>query len=462
MDTDTLKIKVQSVHNYDVVVAGGGTTGTFAAIAAARGGARTAIVESSGFLGGTATCGLPWIAFHNFDEKRMVVKGIPFETIQRLQAIGGASDFQMDPILESAVYVNPHLLKIVLMQMAQEAGVKMYLHSLAGEVLMEGCKAAGVYIHNKQGCQLLTAKVIIDCTDSCDIAVNAGAEAILGRQGDNKTQVASTIFVIGDVDVPAMIDYFEKNPTQLRPHKLPPEELAFVIRSLRTAPLFSLGAFKDLIAQASAEGVNFPRETMIGIVRPSQREIMLVTPRVEGVNPADVNSFTKGENAGYSQIPEIMKFVNNYMPGGRNARIVSSGHTIGMRETKHVTGDYCLTQDDLVKGIRFYDTIALGAYYMDNHTPDNKGLSPMIQPPTYGLPYRSLLPKGLDGVLVAGRCLSATHEALAAVRVIPIAGAQGQAAGTAAALAARDGVTPRMIDINRLREQLLRDNVVLE
>ena len=458
----TLQIRVQAVRPYDVVVVGGGTTGAFAAIAAARHGAKTALIEENGFLGGTAACGLPWMAFHNFDENRRIIGGIPYEVIERLREMGGASDFLMDPILESTVYVNPHLLKVVLMQMAAQAGVTLYLHALAGEVCMEGDRLCGVYIHDRQGCQLIKGRAFVDCTDCCNIAGFAGAPVARGREGDGKVQVASTIFTVGDVDVNAMIAYFTAHPTQLRPHRLPPHELRFVIDSLKDAPLFSLGAFRDLIARAASDGVRFPRETMIGIVRPCQREIMLVTPRVEDVDPTDAEGFSRAEAEGYGQIPEIMRFINRYMPGGEHARIVNTGHTIGMRETSHIVGEYTMTAQDIVSGARFDDAIAQGAYYMDIHTPDNRGLAPMIQPPTYHIPYRCLVPRQVEGLLVAGRCVSATHEAISAIRVIPIAGAMGQAAGAAAAMSVQAGVTVRDVDVARLQAQLRADGVMLD
>lgn len=457
-----LTIKVQNEKSYDVIVAGGGTTGVFAAIASARNGASTALVEENGFLGGTAACGLPWMAFHNFDERKRIIGGIPYEIITRLRKLGGASDFLYDPILESTVYVNPHLLKIVLIQICEEAGVHLYLHCLCGETLKEGTAVKGIYLHNRQGCQLLRAKVVVDCTDCCDIAFFAGASIKRGREEDGGIQVASTIFTIGDVDVDQMITYFRANPLQMRPHKLPPKELEFVIESLKDAPLFSLGAFKDLIAKAKEEGIGFPRDTMIGIVRPCQNEVMLVTTRIEDVNPLDEDNFTRSEVKGYEQILQIMRFVNNYMPGGKKARLISTGHTIGMRETSHIEGDYTLTANDILKGPRFTDAIAIGSYYMDIHTPDTNGLAPMIQPPIYTIPYRCLLPKGIEGLLVAGRCISATHEALAAVRVIPIAGTMGQAAGTAAALSARHDCTPRNVSTDELRSVLRSDGVMLE
>ncbi len=457
----TVTINVQETKEFDVVVVGGGTTGVCAALASARKGVRTAIVETSGFFGGTASCGLPWMGFHNYEENRFVVGGLPMEIIHRLKDLGGASEFQMDPILESTIFVDTTLLKIVLMQMLREAGVHMFLHTLAGEVEQQGDTITGLYLHSKQGCHLIKTKMVIDCTDSADIALRAGCEVIFGRPDDHKVQVASTIFVIGNVDIEKMISYFEANPTQLRPHKLPPEELTFVIQALKTAPLFSLGAFKDLIQQATQNGSRFPRETMIGIVRPARKEVMLVTPRIMDVNPNVVESFTNGENEGYEQILDIMKFIHDYMPGGENAYIVSSGHTIGMRETNHVIGEYILTQEDLVNGTPFSDAIACGAYYMDNHTPDTKGLAPMIQPPTYQIPYRALLPKGCTNLLMAGRCISATHEALAATRVIPIAAAEGQAAGTAAATAILNMRTLRELDIAELQTQLIYDDVIL-
>lgn len=458
----TLTIPVQYERTYDVVVVGGGTTGAIAAIAAARSGVKTALVEESGFLGGTAACGLPWMAFHNFDENKRIIGGIPYEIIERLRKINGASDFLMDPILESTVYVNPHLLKTLLMEMTQEAGITLYLHSLAGEAEMEGQQIKGVYLHNRQGCQLIRGTVIIDCTDCCNVAAFAGAKCIHGRNDDGKVQVASTIFTVGDVDTDRMIAYFMEHPTQLRPHHLPSKELRFVINSLRTAPLFSLGAFKDLIAKATADGLSFPRETMIGIVRPCQHEIMLVTPRVENVDPTDTDNFTRGEVEGYRQILDIMRFINQYMPGGERARIISSNHTIGMRETKHILGMYTMTAEDIVRGARFEDAIAQGAYYMDIHTPDTKGLAPMIQPPTYHIPYRSLLPQNVDGLLVAGRCISATHEAIAAIRVIPITGSMGQAAGMAAAMAIQMGCLPSQIPVRSLQKRLLENGVLLE
>ncbi len=222
-----------------------------------------------------------------------------------------------------------------------------------------------------------------------------------------------------------------------------------------------MGAFPDLIAQAVREGVEFPRDRLVGIGFPHWGEMKLVTTRVENANPNDVRNYSAAELEGLRQIKGVMAFVNGYMPGGRNARIIGSSHQIGLRETRHVEGDYRLTGDDLMNGKRFDDAIALGAYHLDVHSPDHKGLETR-QPPVYSIPYRCLLPRGLDNVLVAGRCVSADHGAAASIRVIPISAAQGQAAGAAAALAAAAGVATRDVAVKTLQNTLRMQGAELD
>lgn len=428
-------------QNYDVIIVGGGTTGVCAAVAAARNGADVALVEINGFLGGNAAAGLPWLGFHHPDGT-LVADGVIHEILQRLQSVGGASKFIKDPIAGSAVAVNSVWLKIVLAELMTEENVDMYLHSLASEVEVKNGRVESVLIRSKEGAQSLNAKVIVDCTDSADVAVLAGAQYCLGREGDHKTQVASYTFSVGGIDMEAMLKYFEENPDQIRPFPMPEKVQLRLVEQMRSAPLFILGAFPKLVEKAVADGLDFPRRQIVGIGYPREEEMLLVTTRVADVNPNDVRAHSWAELEGQKQVRPVFEFIKQYMPGGADARLLASAHQIGVRETRHVFGDYWLTGDDLMAGRKFPDAIARGGYHLDVHSPDHKGLE-TSQPPVYEIPYRSLLPQGLENVLVAGRCISADHQAMSSTRVIPIAGATGEGSGRAAALSLEKDITLR-------------------
>ncbi len=460
--SDSTVSKIQFSADYDVVVVGGGTTGSSAALAAARGGAgKVAIVDTYGFLGGFAVSKCTWLGFHD-PERRLVVRGIPLEIAERADALGGATAVYFDPIWNSAIYVNPTWLKVALGDMTREAGIDLYLHSLATSVRKsDDATVSGVIIHNKQGCQLLNARMVVDCTDTADVAVLAGARATFGRTCDGKPQVASTILDIGGVDMDELFKWFSAHPDQIRPFPLNPEILPGLLRKMRNGPVFGMGAFPSLVEQAVGDGVDFPRDRIVGIGFPQLGEMKLVTTRVENVDPNDVRNYSAAEMEGLRQIKGIMTFVNGYMPGGEKARVIGSSHQIGLRETRHIEGDYKLTGDDLMAGKIFDDVVALGAYHLDIHSPDHKGLETR-QPPTYRIPYRSLLPRGLNNLLVAGRCISADHAAAASTRVIPISAAQGQAVGAAAAMAAAAGIPTRDLDIAGLQDTLRKQGAELD
>ncbi len=458
--TDNVFISdIQFEADYDTVVIGGGTTGVNAALSAARTGAKTAIVEYYGFLGGFATSKYTWLGFHD-KQKRFVVRGIPLEIVERVKAVGGATAFYFDPIWNSSIGLNTTWLKVILGQMAKAEGIHLYLHSLATGVKKAGNRVEGVYIHNKQGCQLLRAKTVIDCTDTCDAAVMAGAEYEFGRRKDGKPQVSSYTMDIGGIDMEELMGYFESHSDQIRQFEMDDETARSLISGMKHGPIFGMSAFSELVKQAVEDGVEFPRINLVGVGFPESGEMKLVTPRVENVNPNDVRNHSEAEMEGLRQFEGVMQFVNRYMPGGRKARLIGCGHTIGIRETRHIHGDYYLTGRDLVEGKRFDDVIALGAYHLDIHSPDHKGVE-STHPPVYEIPYRSLLPKNLDNVLVAGRCISASHEASSSTRVIAISGAQGQAAGMAAALCALRGHGTRDLNVADLQNRLMENGAEL-
>ncbi len=447
-------------RNYDVVVIGGGTTGVCAAVAAARGGAKVAVVDSNGFLGGNACNGMAWYGFHSLDFTQ-VVAGVPSEIIQRLREIGGAGEFCPDPVAGSMVWVNSTLLKLTLTKMCIENKIDIYLHCMLTNVVKCSAYEQEVIIQSKLNSIMMSSRVLIDCTDSGDAAVAAGAVWHRGRCADGKMQVASTTLFIRGVDMEEMLDYFDEHPDQLRPIPVPDEELRRLTKRMREATVFGMGAFPDIIARAKQEGLtDYPRDRLVGQAFPKINELLLVASRVEDADPTDIDAYTKAELTALLQTEATVKLLRDYIPGCKNAYVCGSGHHIGLRETIHVHGDLTLTEEDLLTGKEFSDCIARGAYHLDIHSPDHQGIE-TGHPPIYQIPYRALLPKGVEGIIVAGRAASMTQAAQASTRVIPIAGAIGQAAGTAAAIAFKDGVSPRQVDTAKLRQMLKEGNAIL-
>ncbi len=448
------------MNDYDVAVVGGGTTGCCAAIAAARLGARVLLIEKLPFPGGNMTGGLPWLGFHEKASRRPVVGGIPIEIIKRLKEKGGATEFVFDPITGSAVGVNGVMLKMILEKMLLEAGVKIMLHSLLSDCREQedGC---ALTVSCKGETMRVTCGVLIDCTDSADAALRMGARLVTGRESDGFRQVSSYVVSFGNIDFSEMLAYFKAHPTQIRPFKLSDAALASLLAQMETAPLWVLGAFEDIISRARANGVSYPRRQLIGAAYPAYGNLTLVSSRVENVECQNVGEFTRAEIEGLQQTWGILELLNNYIPGCSNARILSSGAQLGVRESNHCVGEYTLTASDLLCGARFEDAVLCGAYHIDIHSPDHDGLE-TSQPPVYQVPLRSLLPKGTRRLLVAGRCVSATHEAMASTRVAPISAAMGEAAGVVAGLAALSNTEPRRVPYGETKKILIRNNAIIE
>ena len=300
------------VLTYDVVVIGGGTTGVCAAVAAARGGAKVAVIDSNGFLGGNACNGMAWYGFHSLDFTQ-VVAGVPSEIIQRLREIGGAGEFCPDPVAGSMVRVNSTLLKLTLTKMCIENKIDIYLHCMLTNVVK--CKAfeQDVIIQSKLNSIMMSSRVLIDCTDSGDAAVAAGAVWHRGRCADGKMQVASTTLFIRGVDMEEMLDYFDEHPDQLRPIPVPDEELRRLTKRMREATVFGMGAFPDIIAKAKREGLtDYPRDRLVGQAFPKINELLLVASRVEDADPTDIDAYTKAELTALLQTEATVKLLYNH------------------------------------------------------------------------------------------------------------------------------------------------------
>lgn len=441
---------------FDVIVVGAGAAGIAAALAAGRRGARTLLVERSGFVGGISAT-LPWLGFH--DQKyQQVVRGYAQEFVDGLQAMGGAGDITLDPKCGSLVSIHSHHWKILALRLLREAGVQVLLHALFVDTLREGERVTGVVIEGKSGRTAFHAHTTIDCSGDGDVADRAGAMWEKGRTADGLVQAPTLVFRLGGVDS----DIFRKACQDprfnyrewLAPH---PELFAKMAKKLDVVDTFVLGGFAELIAEAKAnDGFEFPQTRMVGVkvhTPEAPNELSVVMTRVVGLDPTDIQSMSDAYAKVYEQIPELLRFFRDYVPGCSQSRLVEIAPMLGVRESRRIMGDYVLSVDDLTSGRRHDDDVAMGGYHIDIHRPSGTWVD-STDVLAYGIPLRSLVARDLEGLLMAGKCISATHEAIGSTRVIPICIAQGQAAGTAAGIAAMSGRTVRETSVSRIQETL--------
>jgi len=430
----------------DVLVAGGGPAGIAAAVAAARSGARTRLVERFGFRGGNLTAGLvgPCMTSYSLDGQEQLIRGVFDEFVRRMEKNGGAlhpsRTHAGDAYAGFIVYghdkvtpFEPEAAKTTALEMCREAGVELRLHSFVADAVVRDGRVAGVVSVSKSGMEMLPATVTVDCSADGDVAAAAGVPFQYGRDSDGLAQPMTVFFRVGGVDDEAVERYVRAHPDDFR-------------------------AFESIVTKARQEG-RFPSPRRgIGMYRTLQPGVWRInTTRVLGRNGTDVADLTAAEVEGRDQVQALVTFFREYLPGFERSELVDTATMVGVRETRRIEGEYRLELSDLQSGRHFDDTIALCAYPVDIHDPTGAGGGCDESAGTaniYEIPFRSLVPRGVDGLLVAGRSISASHEALAAVRVMPPAFAMGEAAGTAASLAARAGVAPRNVNIAELRHAL--------
>ncbi|MFZ1124125.1 MAG: FAD-dependent oxidoreductase [Candidatus Baltobacteraceae bacterium] len=443
---------------YDVLVVGGGNAGCAAALAAARGGARTLLVERYGFLGGTATAAMvgPWMTFHAGRER--IVGGIAQEIVERLVARGASPGH----IPDSSDYVatitpfDPEAHKALLFEMMRESRVELLLHAYFLEALRDDRGAVrGASFATVGGLRAYEAAVTIDATADAYVAASAGVEL---RQGDGagRVQPASLMFRLSHVDLAATAAYVREHADQMRT-SLPPGERS-------AGALSAVAGLYELWQRARERGeVDVPRELVSFFISPYPDEVSVNMTRVVGIDPLDPDDLTRAEIEGRRQAMELVAFFRRDVPGFANARLAATATQIGIRESRRIIGAYTLTRDDVLGARAFDDAVARSAYPIDIHNPSGSGTTTHRLPEgaSYEIPYRCLVPESVEGLLVAGRCISTTHEALASTRLTPTVMTLGQAAGTAAALAARRGIAPRAVDPRELRARLERDGVDL-
>lgn len=436
----------------DVLVVGSGSAGITAAIAAARNGARTTLVEYHGFLGGISTT-LPWLGFHDRDY-RQVVKGLAHEFVTRLQKRHACSPYVLDIKCSSLVSMNGHHWKILAMELAEEAGVQVMLHTHMVDTLREGDRITGIVVEHKTGRQEIHARTVIDCSGDGDVAARGGAAWEKGRTGDGLVQSPTLVFRLTGLDRLRFIAGCREHRHRewVEPY---PDLKAKLHRNMEEDGIFVLGGFAELIERARQAGDHdLPQTRLVGVKTYRPDELVVVSTRVLGLDPTDVHSVSTAYARLFAQVRPLERFFQKYVPGCENAVLEEIVPLLGIRESRRIMGDYVMQAEDMVEGRIFEDAVAMGGYHIDIHRPKGTWVdSRNVQ--AYTIPIRSLIARDLEGLMMAGKCLSATHEAVAGTRVIPICMAQGQAVGTLAALAAVSNKELREVPVSRLQDLLV-------
>lgn len=438
---------------YQVVVVGGGTGGVCAAVASARQGLNTLLIESMGFLGGSQTAALVTPMMGIMPDGSSSIGGINEEIREKLLEAGDGGE---DPA-NSNGWFNPEGLKFILDDLCEDAGVNILFHTAVSDVLMEDNRVKGLIIENKSGTSAILADRVIDASGDADIAVRAGAPFVSGREEDGMHQAMSLRFNMAGINLDKFCDFLnEKAPNPVYPWKPPFVEAAHT--SGKEWPLSYL--FREAIEKGELtedDAVYFQIFGMPG--RPGEMSFNCprISSRVDGTNAEDL-SFAQLE--GRRKIRRLAAFCRKYLSGWENAYIAMVAPMVGIRETRRIIGKYIFTGDDVAEARKFDDAVARGNYPMDIHNPKGSTNLSNIKPGEYyELPLRVMIPQKTDNLLVVGRCISATFEGQSAMRVQGIIRTLGEAAGYAMAVSLADDLPPADIDAAKVRS-MLRDNGV--
>ncbi len=431
--------------HFDVVVVGSGSAGSPAAIAAARTGAKTLLVEKLPFLGGNSTAVLDtFYGFYTPGERSLkVVSGIGDDVIAGLQSLGTVVERPNTYGAGTGVTYLAEHLKVVWERLVEEAGASVLLHAFVQEVAVDDGRIESLTVATKAGLMNVTADVFVDCSGDADVCHFAGFGYELAGEID-PAQTLTTTFRMVNVDHGA-----RKTITKDEMHALMEE------------------------AAASGE-YDLPRREGSDHITPIDGMTATVMTRIDQVRPDADGSFrnatdpevlTRVEIEGRRQALEYARFLIDRVPGYGQARLVALSSQIGLRETRRVYGDYRITRDDVLAARQFDDQIGLcGAPIEDHHGGEGTGTTWEYLPEgsAVGIPLRTLIASDSVNTLMAGRCFSATHDAQASIRSMAQCMAMGQASGTAAAMAAAVGGDVRAVDVADLRDQLRKDGATLE
>lgn len=430
---------LKEVDSFDVIVAGGGPAGIGAALAASSSGARTLLLEGRSFFGGVAATSL-WMPMNRLMLNGKSRGGVHELLVNKLRAYGAVAcrEGKVTWTDGDGLHIHPDYLKRVIFELLEENGCSYRLYSPIVGAVVEDHTVKKAVVFSKEGNIEYEAKVFIDCTGDGDLSAYAGAVTEIGREGDGALMPVTLGFSMANVNTEKLFEWYRS------------ENYGQEIR--------------ETLERAKKEGYHisdwysFDDTTVPGIVSVNNGGLQGIG-RIDVLNPYDA---TLAERAGIDIAIDFVEFAKKYkLPGLENCYLDRTGAAVGVRETRRVVCDYVLTMEDAMEGTEFEDVIArrYGAVDLAGLKEDEDYRMKMKS--GYGYPYRALLPKGLEGLLVAGRCGSYTHLALAAGKSMGNMMAIGQAAGIAAALASSQGIMPRQVQAVKIQEILKKTGVDL-
>jgi hypothetical protein len=427
--------KLPCAAEVEVLVLGGGPAGVAAAFSAARMGAKTLVVEQFNCLGGVATAGGHGhiCLYSAWGDRTRVVGGILWEASQRMVQAGmgicdnSAADFEIEG------------LKLTLEQMAEECHCSVLYHSFFCDAVVEGDRIVGAVVQDKGGRRFVAARRIVDATGDGDVAARAGCNFEMGSPEHGHCQPVTLMFTIGGVDWP------------------------------RVAAWRTSYDMAEVWAEAQRRGD----------MRPFQKCIMgfwwtPTRPDQVGINFTHINytdstcaeDLTRATIEGRKQAYESIQVFRKYVPGMEKCYMISTAAMVGIRESRRILGESYMTREDIVERKSFADSIGYGSFFIDIHGTRDAGMDEKTWRPEagfrYQIPFGILVPKGIDNLLVAGRCASCSHEALGSLRVMPQCAVMGQAAGAASVLSLRAGAPPRHTDVAALQAELRRQSCIVD
>ncbi|MBN1225409.1 MAG: FAD-dependent oxidoreductase [Deltaproteobacteria bacterium] len=441
----------------DVLVLGGGPAGFSAALASARSGAQTMLVEQHGFLGGMATAALvmPWNVWARPITSKDI-GGAYAMLIEELKKNNGTFLFSDRTVLRS---FDPSLVKIIMDDILLSSGVQLLFHTLAVDVVRKNDEITGVVLQSKAGRGLVTAKSIVDATGDGDIAVRAGAGYEVGK-GNQKTQPGTLIFKMGGVDIQALIKYLKNNRSEVG--NWPPTD---EIRFGDGEHICVYGLFK-IVEKAKKDGLPVAGNSLIMTSTPVKGLITINITKVFGIDMDDPMSLSRAEINARKQVVVAKEFMKHYVPGFEDSYLADIGIQIGIRETRRIRGDCVVTMDDILAGRHYDNRVArlFNVGHLDFTGTDKEG-KPVARfeylQKDLEIPAGSLTVNGIKNLTIAGRCISTDPGVFGFIRTQTACFATGQASGTIAAFSALEDIDVQGVDIKNVQAQLLKEGIEL-